>query len=148
MTRSGRDCDDFDHRSSGAALREGLIKEWLAHSEREALKEKAREGGPSYYVVRRHRIEKALLNLVSRSIGEGLLSYTKAARLLGVKARNVDPLLSGGASSRGGRIVLYLLDANILITAANTYYGITRVPEFWSWLEHQGGAWTSKCRLR
>jgi hypothetical protein len=36
--------------------------------------------------------------------------------------------------------VLYLLDANILITAANTYYGITRVPEFWSWLEHQGGA--------
>jgi Domain of unknown function (DUF4411) len=36
--------------------------------------------------------------------------------------------------------VLYLLDANILITAANTYYGIARVPEFWSWLEHQGGS--------
>lgn len=34
--------------------------------------------------------------------------------------------------------MLYLLDANILITAANTYYGITRVPEFWSWLEYQG----------
>ncbi len=34
--------------------------------------------------------------------------------------------------------MLYLLDANILITAANTYYGITRVPEFWSWLQHQG----------
>ncbi len=26
--------------------------------------------------------------------------------------------------------MLYLLDANILITAANTYYGISRVPEF------------------
>lgn len=36
--------------------------------------------------------------------------------------------------------MLYLLDANILITAANTYYGITRVPEFWSWLEHQGSS--------
>jgi hypothetical protein len=34
--------------------------------------------------------------------------------------------------------VLYLLDANILITAANTYYDIKRVPEFWSWLTHQG----------
>jgi hypothetical protein len=34
--------------------------------------------------------------------------------------------------------MLYLLDANILITAANTYYGISRVPEFWSWLQHQG----------
>ena len=36
--------------------------------------------------------------------------------------------------------MLYLLDANILITAANTYYGIARVPEFWSWLEHQGSS--------
>jgi len=34
--------------------------------------------------------------------------------------------------------VLYLLDANILITAANTYYGINQVPEFWAWLQHQG----------
>jgi hypothetical protein len=34
--------------------------------------------------------------------------------------------------------VLYLLDANILITAANTYYGLDRVPEFWEWLVHQG----------
>lgn len=33
--------------------------------------------------------------------------------------------------------MLYLLDANILITAANTYYGISQVPEFWTWLLHQ-----------
>ena len=33
--------------------------------------------------------------------------------------------------------MLYLLDANILITAANTYYGISRIPEFWSWLQYQ-----------
>lgn len=84
------------------ALKDRFYKDWLAHAEREALKQKAREGGPSYYVVRRHRIGKALLNLVSRSIGEGLLSYTKAARLLGVKPRNVDPLLSGGPPGRGG----------------------------------------------
>jgi hypothetical protein len=37
-------------------------------------------------------------------------------------------------------MMLYLLDANILITAANTYYGINRVPEFWSWLQHQGAS--------
>jgi hypothetical protein len=36
--------------------------------------------------------------------------------------------------------VLYLLDANILITAANTYYGINRIPEFWSWLQHQAAS--------
>jgi hypothetical protein len=36
--------------------------------------------------------------------------------------------------------MIYLLDANILITAANTYYGISRVPEFWGWLQHQGSS--------
>lgn len=30
--------------------------------------------------------------------------------------------------------LLYLLDANVLITANNTYYPIDRVPEFWEWL--------------
>ena len=34
--------------------------------------------------------------------------------------------------------MLYLLDANTLIAAHNTYYSIDRVPEFWEWIEHQG----------
>jgi len=34
--------------------------------------------------------------------------------------------------------LLYLLDANVLITASRTYYGIERVPEFWDWLAHMG----------
>jgi len=74
---------------------------WLAHKEREALKNEKKDG-PSFYVVRRHRIGKALLGLVGRSLGEGLLTYTKAARLLGVKARNVSPLLTMGGPKRGG----------------------------------------------
>jgi hypothetical protein len=35
-------------------------------------------------------------------------------------------------------LMLYLLDANILITASSSYYPIDQVPEFWSWLQHQG----------
>lgn len=34
--------------------------------------------------------------------------------------------------------MLYLLDANVLITANSTYYAIDQVPEFWSWIHHQG----------
>lgn len=34
--------------------------------------------------------------------------------------------------------MLYLLDANVLITANNSYYSIDRVPEFWDWLIHVG----------
>lgn len=36
--------------------------------------------------------------------------------------------------------MLYLLDANVLITANSTYYPIDQVPEFWSWIHHQGSA--------
>jgi len=34
--------------------------------------------------------------------------------------------------------MLYLLDANTLITAKNFYYQMERVPEFWDWLLHHG----------
>lgn len=34
--------------------------------------------------------------------------------------------------------MLYLLDANVLITANAQYYAINAVPEFWSWLAHKG----------
>lgn len=33
--------------------------------------------------------------------------------------------------------MLYLLDANVLITANSTYYPLDQVPEFWSWVQHQ-----------
>jgi len=68
--------------------------EWQRYKLREAEKNKAAEGGPNYYVVRRHRVGSALLGLVRRSLDEGTISYTKASRVLGVKPRNVEPLLS------------------------------------------------------
>lgn len=34
--------------------------------------------------------------------------------------------------------MIYLIDANVLITANNLYYPIDRVPEYWEWLSHMG----------
>jgi Zn-dependent peptidase ImmA (M78 family) len=68
------------------------VDEWLAAQSHEASKEK-NKGGPSYYVVKRHRLGHALLNLVRNSLAEGFLTHTKAGRVLGVKPRNVDPLI-------------------------------------------------------
>ena len=34
--------------------------------------------------------------------------------------------------------MLYLLDANVLISAHCTYYPLGRVPEFWDWLLQMG----------
>src|SRR5437764_14826421 len=31
------------------------------------------------------------------------------------------------------------------VSRRGTYYGISRVPEFWTWLEHQAALGTSKC---
>jgi hypothetical protein len=36
--------------------------------------------------------------------------------------------------------MLYLLDANVLITANSSYYPIDQVPEFWSWVHHQAAS--------
>jgi hypothetical protein len=43
--------------------------------------------------------------------------------------------------------MLYLLDANITITANSSYYPIDQVPEFWSWLQHQGATGNVKIPL-
>lgn len=40
--------------------------------------------------------------------------------------------------------MLYLLDANVLITAHNLYYPVNGVPEFWAWLRHMGAQGTIK----
>lgn len=72
-----------------------LRQEWIASRRREDESDAGERGGPSYYVVRRHRLGNALLDVVRRSLGEGILTYTKAAQVLGVKPRNVDPLING-----------------------------------------------------
>lgn len=36
--------------------------------------------------------------------------------------------------------MLYLIDANILITAHDTYYPLDAVPEYWTWLAHHCAA--------
>lgn len=35
---------------------------------------------------------------------------------------------------------MYLIDANVLITAKNTYYPLEHIPQFWDWLIVQGEA--------
>lgn len=39
---------------------------------------------------------------------------------------------------------MHLLDANVLIDANRLYYSITRVPEFWEWLESAGAKGLAK----
>ena len=54
--------------------------------------------GPSYYVVRRHRLGNALLQLTLRMMDAGALTTSKAARILGVKPTSVPALIDGARS--------------------------------------------------
>jgi len=67
---------------------------WLASKETRKAKAKLSDGGPNYYVVRRHRVGNALLSLIGRSLSEGAITPTKAGKVLGVKPRSVAPLLN------------------------------------------------------
>lgn len=43
--------------------------------------------------------------------------------------------------------MLYLLDANVMIDANRDYYAVSRVPEFWEWLLHNGRAGSVKIAI-
>jgi Zn-dependent peptidase ImmA (M78 family)/transcriptional regulator with XRE-family HTH domain len=61
--------------------------------------EEEKEGGPSYYVVRRHRLGSGLIGVVDRMISAGALSTPKAGLVLGVKPTNVYQLISQGKAA-------------------------------------------------
>ncbi|WP_299749779.1 XRE family transcriptional regulator [uncultured Tateyamaria sp.] len=54
------------------------------------------ESGPTYPVIRRHRAGPALVQLVDRMLGAGALTTTKAGKVLGVSAKNVQSVLQAG----------------------------------------------------
>jgi Zn-dependent peptidase ImmA (M78 family) len=59
-----------------------------------------REGGPNYYVVRRHRVGQTLLSLTRRMMASQALSPSKAAKLLGVKPANVYNMIGREATGQ------------------------------------------------
>jgi Zn-dependent peptidase ImmA (M78 family) len=68
---------------------------WLRARAQQREDSREQEGGPTYYVVRRHRLGGALIGLVRRSLSDGSLSASKAGKVLGVRPTNVMTLVSG-----------------------------------------------------
>jgi len=67
-------------------------------SQRGRERELARDAntGPTYPIIRRHRAGPALVQLVDRMLGAGVLTTTKAGKVLGVSAKNVQNVLQAG----------------------------------------------------
>lgn len=67
--------------------------EWEAQRTDERLRRRSSENGPSYYVVRRHRLGDHLLRVVDRALADRSLTSTEAGRVLGIDPKNVGELL-------------------------------------------------------
>lgn len=70
---------------------------WLRNKAAQRDRASDNDGGPNYYIVRRHRLGNRLLALSRRMLAEGALSPSKAAAILGVKPNNVYSLTDSAA---------------------------------------------------
>lgn len=89
---------NFISQEAYGELSASYRQDWRRERERSRARAREQEGGPNYYTVRRHRLGGRLINLVERMRATGALSTSKAARILGVKSRQVQPLLDTGRS--------------------------------------------------
>ena len=59
--------------------------------------------GPSYYRVKRHKLGSSLVNLVDRMMSAGVLSTTRAGKILDVGPKNVANLFVRPIAIPAGR---------------------------------------------
>lgn len=80
-------------RAVASSLFAMFADRWRREREREKQNKKPDNSGPSFYTVRRHRLGAGLLDTVRRALQEETLTYTRAAKILGVGPALVPSLL-------------------------------------------------------
>lgn len=73
-------------------------EDWLKFKKQERQKAKENNVKGLYYPTKRQRIGAALINLVGRMMYEGAITTTKAGKVLGVRAQNVQGVLENSSS--------------------------------------------------
>jgi len=78
-------------------MSESFRQMWITRRNEERIRARDQKRmGPAYYPVRRHRIGKALLELVGAMMRAGAITTSKAGKVLGVKGKNVQTLIDAG----------------------------------------------------
>ena len=77
-------------------IAETFNQNFLNNRKRDRMRQREAKSGPTYQVIRRHRAGPALVQLVDRMLGAGALTTTKAGKVLGVSAKNVQSVLQSG----------------------------------------------------
>ncbi len=79
--------------------------QWINWRRQNRERARNQDGGPNYFVIRRHRVGTALIRLVRRMVETGTLATTKAGTVLGVKPKNVQALIDLGRVPDVSRLV-------------------------------------------
>lgn len=74
-------------------------QQWVAAKAREKEKNREKDGGPSSFIINRHKLGASLVSLVDRLNTSGTLSVSKAAMVLGVKPISVFSFLNSGRAA-------------------------------------------------
>lgn len=74
-------------------------EQWVQLRAAQRAQRRDQDGGPNYYVVRRHRLGRGLTSFVNRMMREGDLSTVRAARILSVRPDQVQTILLGLSST-------------------------------------------------
>lgn len=69
-------------------------QQWLEFKRMRRDRNRAQEGGPNYYIVRRNKLGDALVKFAERMTESGAITTTKAGFLLGVKPLKVQKLFN------------------------------------------------------
>ena len=78
-------------------LKVSYREDWLRNREKNREHTRQNETVLNYYRVRRHRLGSRIIGMVQRMMASDALSTSKAAQILGVKPRQVQPLLETGS---------------------------------------------------
>jgi Zn-dependent peptidase ImmA (M78 family) len=75
-------------------IHQDFRERWLEVRDENRQRSHESTGGPSYYMIRRHRVGQSLINFVDRMLASGALTTTKAGTILDVKPKNVQNLIN------------------------------------------------------
>lgn len=80
---------------------QSFAAQWQGQKAAEKEKNNQSDGGPDYYLVRRHKLGKRILTVVRSALADGAISPSRASKILGVKPTSVYklvfPKIGGGA---------------------------------------------------
>jgi Zn-dependent peptidase ImmA (M78 family)/transcriptional regulator with XRE-family HTH domain len=83
------------HRQEWVSLHRHFRAVWEAETSARTERQAGKKGGPDFYVVRRHRLGRGLLETTSRMMSTGALTTARAGRVLGIRPGQVKRLLAG-----------------------------------------------------